>query len=190
MTHKEKALEWIASSYKDLMALPPDVRRRFGYALSLAQMGDQDDAAKVLKGFGGAGVLEVVEDDAGGTVPGRLHGEVRGSSVRPALLPEEEQEGDPHTKLRYGHHSRSAESGVGGTVERKTGLGVCHRQTSHGYSSRTLPPLRPQGICSPGSGQARRLFVVCGIAQGSQFAFGHSFRHRERVAPQHVDVFV
>ena len=70
MTHKEKALEWIASSYKDLMALPPDVRRRFGYALSLAQMGDQDDAAKVLKGFGGAGVLEVFEDDAGGTYRG------------------------------------------------------------------------------------------------------------------------
>jgi phage-related protein len=67
MTNKEKALEWIASSYKDLMALPSDVRRRFGYALSLAQMGDQDDAAKVLKGFGGAGVLEVVDDDAGGT---------------------------------------------------------------------------------------------------------------------------
>ena len=67
MAGKEKPLEWIASSYKDLMALPADVRRRFGYALSLAQMGDQDDSAKVLKGFGGAGVLEVVEDDAGGT---------------------------------------------------------------------------------------------------------------------------
>jgi len=67
LADEEKPLEWIASSYKDLMALPPDVRRRFGYALSLAQMGDQDDAAKVLKGFGGAGVLEVVEDDAGGT---------------------------------------------------------------------------------------------------------------------------
>jgi phage-related protein len=67
MADKEKPLEWIASSYKDLMALPPAVRRRFGYALSLAQMGDQDDAAKALKGFGGAGVLEVVEDDAGGT---------------------------------------------------------------------------------------------------------------------------
>ncbi len=53
MADKEKPLEWIASSYKDLMALPPDVRRRFGYALSLAQMGDHDDAAKVLKGFGG-----------------------------------------------------------------------------------------------------------------------------------------
>ena len=67
MVDGEKPLEWIASSYKDLMALPPDVRRRFGYALSLAQMGDQDDAAKVLKGFGGSGVLEIVEDDAGGT---------------------------------------------------------------------------------------------------------------------------
>ncbi len=67
MTGQEKPLEWIGSSYRDLMVLPPGVRRRFGYALSLAQMGDRDDAAKVLKGFGGAGVLEVVEDDVGGT---------------------------------------------------------------------------------------------------------------------------
>ena len=67
MVETDKPLEWISSSYKDLMALPPDVRRRFGYALSLAQKGDHDDAAKVLKGFGSAGVLEVVEDDVGGT---------------------------------------------------------------------------------------------------------------------------
>lgn len=67
MADKEKPLEWIGSSYRDLMALPTDVRRFFGYALSLAQAGDQHDAAKVLKGFGSAGVLEVVEDDAGGT---------------------------------------------------------------------------------------------------------------------------
>jgi len=38
---EEKPLEWIASSYKDLLALPPKVRSRFGYALSLAQMGEQ-----------------------------------------------------------------------------------------------------------------------------------------------------
>jgi phage-related protein len=67
MARNETPLEWIGSSYKDLMALPPAVRRRFGYALALAQLGDRDDAATVLKGFGGAGVLEVVEDDAGGT---------------------------------------------------------------------------------------------------------------------------
>ena len=67
MSTPERPLEWIGSSYRDLMALPVDVRRCFGFALSLAQTGDQHDAAKVLKGFGGAGVLEVVEDDAGGT---------------------------------------------------------------------------------------------------------------------------
>ena len=67
MATNEKPLEWIGSSHKDLMALPADVRRLFGFALSLAQAGDKHDAAKVLKGFGGAGVLEVVEDDVGGT---------------------------------------------------------------------------------------------------------------------------
>ncbi len=63
----EKPLEWIGSSHKDLMALPANVRRLFGFALSLAQAGDKHDATKVLKGFGGAGVLEVVEADVGGT---------------------------------------------------------------------------------------------------------------------------
>ena len=67
MPPSEKSLEWIGSSHKDLMALPADVRRFFGFALSLAQAGDKHDDAKVLKGFGGAGVLEVVEDDVGGT---------------------------------------------------------------------------------------------------------------------------
>jgi phage-related protein len=67
MLGKEKPIEWIGSSHKDLMALPADVRRFFGFALSLAQAGDKHDSAKVLKGFGGAGVIEVVEDDAGGT---------------------------------------------------------------------------------------------------------------------------
>lgn len=67
MTDVEKPLLWIGSSKKDLMALPIHVRKFFGHALDFAQRGDQHDAAKVLKGFGGAGVLEVVEDDEGGT---------------------------------------------------------------------------------------------------------------------------
>jgi phage-related protein len=67
MFSMQRPLEWIGSSHKDLMALPVDVRRFFGFALSLAQSGDKHDAAKVLQGFGGAGVLEVVENDAGGT---------------------------------------------------------------------------------------------------------------------------
>jgi phage-related protein len=52
MALSEKPLEWVGGSYKDLMALPMEVRRFFGFALSLAQAGDQHDAAKVLKGFG------------------------------------------------------------------------------------------------------------------------------------------
>ena len=67
MFTNEKPLQWIGSSYKDLMALPDDVRQIFGFALSLAQAGDRHDAAKVLKGFGGTGVLEVIAHDVGGT---------------------------------------------------------------------------------------------------------------------------
>lgn len=49
------------------MALPVKVRKFFGHALDFAQHGERHDAAKVLKGFGGAGVLEIIEDDQGGT---------------------------------------------------------------------------------------------------------------------------
>ena len=67
MAEKEKHLLWVGGSKRDLMALPLDVRKFFGHALGFAQRGDQHDAAKPLKGFGGAGVLEIVEDDVGGT---------------------------------------------------------------------------------------------------------------------------
>ncbi len=64
---RERPLLWIGSSKKDLLDLPVPIRRFFGHALDVAQRGEQHMAAKVLKGFGGAGVLEVVEDDADGT---------------------------------------------------------------------------------------------------------------------------
>jgi phage-related protein len=49
------------------MQLPPNVRKFFGFALNFAQHGEQHPASKALKGFGDAGVLEVVESNAGGT---------------------------------------------------------------------------------------------------------------------------
>lgn len=49
------------------MALPITVRKFFGHALDFAQHGEQHDAAKALTGFGGAGILEVIADAAGGT---------------------------------------------------------------------------------------------------------------------------
>ena len=67
MKGKEKQLAWIGGAKRDLMALPTLVRKFFGHALDFAQRGERHDAAKPLKGFGGAGVIEVVENDAGGT---------------------------------------------------------------------------------------------------------------------------
>jgi len=50
-----------------MRALPKEVRRTFGVALYAVQIGETPPIAKPLRGFGGAGVLELIEDDAGGT---------------------------------------------------------------------------------------------------------------------------
>jgi len=63
----DKPVFWIGSSLDDLRAFPDEVRQAVGFALWQAQRGGKHKAAKVLKGFGGAGVLEVVEDHDGET---------------------------------------------------------------------------------------------------------------------------
>jgi phage-related protein len=67
MLEDQKALVWIASSRHDMKALPRPVQRAFGVALWAAQIGETPPSAKPLKGFGGAGVLELIENDSGGT---------------------------------------------------------------------------------------------------------------------------
>jgi phage-related protein len=62
-----KALEWVGRSHDDLKDFPSAVKRDIGFALYFAQKGDKHPSAKPLKGFGGAGVLEVVEDFDGDT---------------------------------------------------------------------------------------------------------------------------
>jgi phage-related protein len=57
-----KPLQWVGSSKRDLLSLPAPVMDLFGFALYLAQDGKKHEKAKPLKGFGSAGVLEVVED--------------------------------------------------------------------------------------------------------------------------------
>ncbi|HEX7387608.1 MAG TPA: type II toxin-antitoxin system RelE/ParE family toxin [Castellaniella sp.] len=49
------------------MELPMSVRKFVGHALDLAQRGERHEAAKVLSGFGSAGILEIIEDDSGST---------------------------------------------------------------------------------------------------------------------------
>ncbi|MFZ5954408.1 MAG: type II toxin-antitoxin system RelE/ParE family toxin [Candidatus Dependentiae bacterium] len=65
MKHKE--LIWIGSSKKDLQDLPDEVIDSMGYGLYLAQKGQMPEHAKVLKGFGSAGVIEIKDSDAAGT---------------------------------------------------------------------------------------------------------------------------
>lgn len=62
-----KPLIWMGSSKKDLVALPAAVVDVFGYALFLAQSGGRHENTKVLRGFGDASVLEVIESTEGST---------------------------------------------------------------------------------------------------------------------------
>ena len=64
---RPKPVFWIASSRKDLKKFPKGVRQTVGQALFDAQTGRKHPDAKPLRGFHGAGVLEVVEDDNGST---------------------------------------------------------------------------------------------------------------------------
>jgi len=50
-----------------LSAFPEEVKDAMGFALYVAQQGGKHRDAKPLQGFGGAGVLEVVEDHEGDT---------------------------------------------------------------------------------------------------------------------------
>ena len=60
-----KPIRWIGTSLRDLRSFPPEVRIDIGHALFTAQQGGVDPAAKPLKGFGGARVLEIVASHHG-----------------------------------------------------------------------------------------------------------------------------
>ncbi len=60
-----KSLLWISSSKRDLMDMPKDVRADFGHGLYQAQLGEHPDIAKTLSGFGGASVIELIQDHKG-----------------------------------------------------------------------------------------------------------------------------
>ena len=62
-----KPIKWVGSAKRDLDAMSEDVKDVFGHAIDLAQAGGKHQDAKVMTGFGSAGVLEVVEDDRGDT---------------------------------------------------------------------------------------------------------------------------
>ncbi|HUK57816.1 MAG TPA: type II toxin-antitoxin system RelE/ParE family toxin [Stellaceae bacterium] len=62
-----KPIIWIGSTRDDLSRFPEGVKDAVGFALFVAQQGGKHPDAKPLRGFGGAGVLEIVEDHDGDT---------------------------------------------------------------------------------------------------------------------------
>lgn len=62
-----RPLAFMGSSRKDLIAFSESARQDVGHALYLAQKGERGPSTKVLKGFGGGGVVEIVEDHEGDT---------------------------------------------------------------------------------------------------------------------------
>jgi len=67
VSDSDKPLVWIGSTLKDLRAFPEEVKDVVGFALREAQAGGKHPDAKPLKGYKGAGVLEVVDDFDGDT---------------------------------------------------------------------------------------------------------------------------
>jgi phage-related protein len=64
---RPKPVRWVGGRRENLIGFPDEVRRRVGVALWAAQTGGKAPYAKPLKGFGGAGVLEIVDDHDGDT---------------------------------------------------------------------------------------------------------------------------
>ena len=62
-----KPVTWVGTSLKDLREFPEAVQDHMGYALYVAQRGGKHQDAKVLSGFGGAGVVEITRDHRGDT---------------------------------------------------------------------------------------------------------------------------
>src|SRR5690349_25176764 len=63
----KKNVEWCGTSLKEVRKFPDEVRDVIGYGIFLAQTGRKHPNAKPLAGFGGAGVLEIIDDFDGDT---------------------------------------------------------------------------------------------------------------------------
>jgi phage-related protein len=62
-----RTVVWVGSSRKEFAEFPEPVKDRLGYALYVAQRGGKHDDARPLKGYNGAGVVEIARDYRGDT---------------------------------------------------------------------------------------------------------------------------
>jgi phage-related protein len=64
---KRKPVRFVGNAQSDLRRFPKKVRLVVGTALNTAQLGGKHKDAKPMKGFGGASVVEIVDDFDGAT---------------------------------------------------------------------------------------------------------------------------
>jgi phage-related protein len=60
-----KPVIFIGSSRRDLREFPDPVQDHIGYALYVAQIGGKQRDTKTMRGFGGAGVVEISQSISG-----------------------------------------------------------------------------------------------------------------------------
>jgi len=65
---KRKPVRFVGGSQSDLQRFPKKVTLVVGTALTAAQLGGKHKDAKPMKGFGGASVVEIVDDFDGDTL--------------------------------------------------------------------------------------------------------------------------
>jgi predicted XRE-type DNA-binding protein len=106
----KKPVEWIASSKDDLNELPWTAKRVLTFAVYLAQLGETHPDAKPMKGFGGAGVIEVNENYDGNTYRAVYTIKFAGV-VCPGRVSKEIQARQENAKGGYGSHQEQVEAG-------------------------------------------------------------------------------
>ena len=57
-----RQLKFVGSSKRNLSSFPEPVKQDIGHALYVAQQGGRAASVKTFKGFGGGGVVEIIED--------------------------------------------------------------------------------------------------------------------------------
>ncbi len=90
MPSKRPAI-FLGDAKKRLRQMPEPVRKDIGVALDIAQHGEKPNAAKPLRGFGGAGVLEIFDDYDGDTYRG-VHSEAGTCGLCASRLSKEKQD--------------------------------------------------------------------------------------------------
>lgn len=63
--HGLRPILWVASAKRDLLEMSTEVIDDFGFGLYQAQIGECPDIGKILSGFGGASIVELVLDYKG-----------------------------------------------------------------------------------------------------------------------------